>query len=45
MMMRKTKRLSTDSAFSVMYPAKYSVPRVLPPKRRTPRPNSTAIPT
>lgn len=29
MMMRKTKRLSTDRVFSVAYPAKYSAPRQL----------------
>ena len=45
MMMRNTKRLSTDSAFSVMYPAKYSEPIVGPPKTSTPRPNTTASPT
>ncbi len=31
MMMRKTNRLSTERLFSVMYPAKYSVPKFHPP--------------
>ncbi len=45
MMIRKTNRLSTESAFSVMYPAKYSDPIELPPTTNVPTPNSSAIPT
>ncbi len=45
MMMRNTKRLSTERAFSVTYPAKYSDPASVPPNTMTPTPNSSAIPT
>lgn len=42
MMMRKTNRLSTDNAFSVNQPAKYSPPAWPPPKTQTPTPNRIA---
>ena len=45
MMIRKTKRLSTERAFSVTYPAKYSVPMSTPPKTRTSTPKARAMPT
>ncbi len=45
MMMRKTKRLSTDSEYSVSQPAKYWVAKSAPAKCQTPRPNMTANPT
>ncbi|MNW63283.1 hypothetical protein D3C74_414810 [compost metagenome] len=45
MMIRKTKRLSTDNAFSVMYPAKYSAPISMPPKTSTTTPKIKARPT
>ena len=42
MITRNTKRLSTLSAFSVMYPAKYSEPICGPPKMSTTTPKITA---
>ena len=45
MMMTKTKRLSTLSAFSVMYPAKYSPAYCGPEKASTRSPKTTAMPT
>ena len=42
MMMRKTKRLSTERLFSVMYPAKYSVPNSQPQAIPTTTPKTRA---
>ena len=42
MMMRKTNRLSTERLFSVMYPAKYSVPGPQPQTIPTTTPNTRA---
>ena len=43
MMITKTNRLSTDRLFSVMKPAKYSMPCVLSHNVQTPKPNTSAI--
>ena len=42
MMSRKTKTLSTDSAFSVRYPAKYSPPNCHPDTTPMPTPKISA---
>ena len=42
MMMTKTNRLSTDSEYSVMYPAKNSPAADPPAKNQSPIPNATA---
>lgn len=44
MMIVNTKRLSTDSAFSVTYPAKYSPANVPPHSHHTTNPNAIARP-
>ena len=46
MITRNTNRLSTERAFSVMYPAKYSVPIWWPSEKiHSTTPNTTAMPT
>ena len=42
MMITKTNRLSTDSEYSVMYPAKNSPADTPSSRNQIPRPNSTA---